>query len=140
MKEDMQDVSGTEARENINEAFNQTEDAPTSEDPFGSNAESDRIAKMQQNSDGPTYERNQGTADQSTGGSTDPNNSLTHANSGDETERGGNEAEQVDGYSDTNAEATVGSPDPGIKSNLEPLTPDEYAKAQKEARAEDHGK
>jgi hypothetical protein len=35
---------------------------------------------------GPSYERNQGVVDSPAGGSTDPHNTLSHADSGDETE------------------------------------------------------
>lgn len=58
------------------------EDAPTADDPFGTPAPSHAVI----DEEGPSYERDQGTADPSTGGSSDPNNTLTHANSGDETE------------------------------------------------------
>jgi hypothetical protein len=36
---------------------------------------------------GPSYEQNQGTPGEHHGGSTDPNNTLTHADSGDESVR-----------------------------------------------------
>ncbi len=45
--------------------------------------------------------------------------------------------EVVDGYSDTDAATSTGIPDPGMEGNQKPLSPDEYAKAQKEAREED---
>ncbi len=45
--------------------------------------------------------------------------------------------EPVDGYADTEGESNVGSPDPGVEPKLKPLDPDEYAKAQKEARSEE---
>ena len=48
--------------------------------------------------------------------------------------------EVVDGFSDTDSETKIGSPDPGNESKVKPLTPEEYAKAQKEARTEDDGK
>ena len=48
---------------------------------------------------------------------------------------------EVDGFSDATAEGStteVGSPDPGIPSDAPaPLSPEEYAKAQKEAREEE---
>jgi hypothetical protein len=62
------------------------DDTPTADDPFGTTPDSNRVREIQQTNPGPTYERDQGTADPSTGGSTDPNNFMTHANSGDETE------------------------------------------------------
>jgi hypothetical protein len=47
---------------------------------------------------------------------------------------------EVDGFSDVTAEGSdveVGSPDPGIDSEApKPLSPEEYAKLQKEAREE----
>ena len=47
---------------------------------------------------------------------------------------------EVDGFSDATAEgstADVDSPDPGVAEGaLKPLSPEEYAAAQKEARAE----
>jgi hypothetical protein len=48
--------------------------------------------------------------------------------------------ETVDGYADTEGESNVGSPDPGTESKNQPLSPDEYAKEQKEAREEDDDK
>jgi len=48
---------------------------------------------------------------------------------------------EVDGFSDVTAEgseAEVDSPDPGSDPSApKPLSPEEYAKAQKEAREED---
>ncbi len=65
---------------------NSLNDMPTADDPFGTATPSARVAEMQQTSDGPSYEQGQGTEDPATGGSTDPHNFMTHANSGDETE------------------------------------------------------
>lgn len=121
------------------------EDLPTADDPYGRAGDGPQVRKMQRDSEGPTYERGQGTADPSTGGSTDPHNFMTHANSGDETEMSdvdnenasSQSQESVDGFADTEGETTVGSPDPGIKPKLDPLSPEEYAEALKEARSED---
>jgi hypothetical protein len=48
---------------------------------------------------------------------------------------------EVDGFSDATEEGStpeVGSPDPGIAGDApKPLSPEEYAQAQKEAREED---
>lgn len=46
----------------------------------------------------------------------------------------------VDGFSDTEGQTTTGSPDPGTHSDNEPLSPDEYARLQKEARQEEDDK
>ena len=62
------------------------QDPPSSEDPYGSSPPSAKVQEITRTEEGPFYERGQGTEDPSTGGSTDPHNSLTHANSGDETE------------------------------------------------------
>lgn len=43
----------------------------------------------------------------------------------------------VDGYSDAQGETTTGIPDPGTHGGQPPLSPEEYAKLQKEAREED---
>jgi hypothetical protein len=47
---------------------------------------------------------------------------------------------EVDGFSDVTAEGStteVGSPDPGVAGDApKPLSPEEYAKLQKEAREE----
>src|ERR1044072_9584389 len=117
------------------------DDTPTGDDPFGTSAPAFR----QSEGDGPTYERDQGTADQSTGGSTDPNNSFTHANSGDETEmpdqdNNPTQNQAVDGFADTEGESNVSSPDPGENKDAQPLSPEEYAEAQKEARSEEDEK
>jgi hypothetical protein len=48
--------------------------------------------------------------------------------------------EPVDGFTDTEGDTIVDSPDPGNESKIKPLNPDEYAKAQKEAREEEHKK
>jgi hypothetical protein len=45
--------------------------------------------------------------------------------------------EVVDGFTDTEGETNVGSPDPGTEPKMPPLDPEEYAKAQREARSED---
>lgn len=51
---------------------------------------------------------------------------------------------EVDGFSDATAEgstADVDSPDPGVAEDaLKPLSPEEYAAAQKEARESEAGK
>jgi hypothetical protein len=44
---------------------------------------------------------------------------------------------EVDGFSDVTEEGSsteVGSPDPGSEGALKPLSPEEYAKLQKEAK------
>jgi hypothetical protein len=46
--------------------------------------------------------------------------------------------EVVDGYADTEGESEIDSPDPGGESKMNPLDPEQYAKAQKEARSEEH--
>ena len=51
-----------------------------------------------------------------------------------------NKDSSVDGFSDTEGETNVPSPDPGIERKLKPLDPDEYVEAQKEAREEDDKK
>ena len=46
---------------------------------------------------------------------------------------------EVDGFSDVTTEGSeieVGSPDPGSEGALPPLSPEEYAKLQQEAREE----
>ena len=48
-----------------------------------------------------------------------------------------NKVDGVDGFSDVEGETNVGIADPGVEPKLKPLDPDEYAKAQKEARTED---
>ena len=53
----------------------------------------------------------------------------------DNQDRGSQET--VDGFSDTDNESTTGIPDPGNEQKIKPLSPDEYAKAQKEAREEE---
>ena len=45
--------------------------------------------------------------------------------------------DSVDGFTDTEGETNVASPDPGVEPKLKPMDPDEYAEAQKEARKED---
>ncbi len=42
------------------------------------------------------------------------------------------DGDAVDGFTDTEGETTTGSPDPGVK--YDPLSPDEYAAAEKEIR------
>jgi hypothetical protein len=67
------------------------EDTPSGDDPFVPGAEEvpggftddiDRDSVSTPIGDGPTYERDQGPADDHTGGSTDPHNTLGHADSG----------------------------------------------------------
>ena len=49
--------------------------------------------------------------------------------------------EPVDGFSDTQGETTTGEPDPGVPSGAKPaLSPEEYARLQKEARETEDGK
>lgn len=48
--------------------------------------------------------------------------------------------ESVDGFADTEGQTNVGSPDPGENKKADPLSPDEYAEAQREARSEDDDK
>lgn len=43
----------------------------------------------------------------------------------------------VDGFSDTEGSTTVGSPDPGSEGALEPLSPEERARLEKEIREGD---
>jgi hypothetical protein len=43
----------------------------------------------------------------------------------------------VDGFSDTKGETNVDAPDPGNTNAQKPLSPEEYAKLQKEAREEE---
>jgi hypothetical protein len=118
------------------------DDDPTAEDPYESLPPSAVVEQMQRGP-GPTYERGQGTADPSTGGSSDPHDSMTHANSGDETEmpdqvdNQNRSQEAVDGFADTQGETNVGSPDPGANKKANPMDPEEYAKAQREARTEE---
>jgi hypothetical protein len=124
-------------------------DMPTADDPYGTLPDSGKVRQMQRSSSGPTYEAGQGTQDPDTGGSTDPHNFMTHANSGDETEMEENmndvdnqnrtqqQNEPVDGFTDTEGQTDIGMPDPGKKPKIEPMNPDEYAKAQKEARTEE---
>jgi hypothetical protein len=125
-------------------------DLPTADDPHGTSPQSGRVRELHRSSNGPTYEAGQGSADPSTGGSTDPNNSMTHANSGKETEMEENmsdvdnqnrtqpqEQGPVDGYTDTEGPTDIDSPDPGNEQKIKPLDPDEYARAQKEARADE---
>ena len=51
-----------------------------------------------------------------------------------------NETDPVDGFSDSQS-GTVGEPDPGRASDApKPLSPEEYAEAQKEAREADDEK
>jgi hypothetical protein len=69
-----------------------TPPTPTGDDPFvpgaaedseGNNSESEDAApKTIRDKEGPSYERDQGTNDDNVGGSTDPNNSLSHSDSG----------------------------------------------------------
>jgi hypothetical protein len=50
------------------------------------------------------------------------------------------QTDEVDGFSDVTSEGSeteVGSPDPGVEAGTPPpLSPEEYAKLQKEAREE----
>ena len=49
--------------------------------------------------------------------------------------------EPVDGFSDTQGETTIGEPDPGMPHGAQPpLSPEEYARLQKEARETEDGK
>jgi hypothetical protein len=49
--------------------------------------------------------------------------------------------EPVDGFSDTQGETTTGEPDPGVAKGAQPpLSPEEYARLQKEARETEDGK
>jgi hypothetical protein len=49
--------------------------------------------------------------------------------------------EPVDGFSDTQGETTIGEPDPGVAHGAKPpLSPEEYARLQKEARETEDGK
>jgi hypothetical protein len=49
--------------------------------------------------------------------------------------------EPVDGFSDTQGETTTGEPDPGTAPGAKaPLSPEEYARLQKEARETEDGK
>lgn len=50
------------------------------------------------------------------------------------------QTEVVDGFSDTKGDTEVSSPDPGTNPKVKPLDPEEYAKAQKEARSEENDK
>lgn len=72
-------------------------DYPTAEDPYGTQPakgefeEQEAAVRKLQDADPdgtkyPSYEVGQDPDDRSSGGSTDSNNTLTHANSGDETE------------------------------------------------------
>ena len=71
-------------------------DDPTAEDPYGTqpapgefSQSQEKVREMQENDptgqEYPSYEVGR-CPDDKTGGSTDPHNSMTHANSGDETE------------------------------------------------------
>lgn len=40
----------------------------------------------------------------------------------------------VDGFTDTQGETNVDSPDPGLEGAPDPLSPEEYAEAQREIR------
>jgi len=67
-------------------------DTPTSDDPFVPGTgdirdvelhqKEEKPSKKKKNLPDPTYEANQGNAPQETGGSTDPNNSLSESDSG----------------------------------------------------------
>ncbi len=67
----------------------QLSEYPSADDPYSTPAPSEEVLEMQRADPTgkryPSYEVNQDPEDHSTGGSVDPNDTLTHANSGDET-------------------------------------------------------
>lgn len=115
-------------------------DTPSGDDPYGSPSVSSNATRTAASAGAPSYEEGQGDANQMTGGSSDPNNSLTHADSGDETAGNSTEGNPpqvgIDGFSDTKG-GDVAIPDPGISRELEPLDPEAYAEALLEARTPD---
>jgi hypothetical protein len=94
------------------------DDDPTAEDPYGTAPQSAVVTGIQKTTDGPAYEAGQGTQDM-----VDNPNSNTN--------------ETVDGFADTEGESKVASPDPGTEGGAEPMDPEEYAEAQREARSEE---
>lgn len=113
-------------------------DLPTADDPFGDYPPSAAVRSMERRRPGPPYEdpdANPLGSPLLAGGSIDPNDQERSTTMNENSIERTND-DPVDGYSDAEGEPDVDPADPGFEGDQPPMSPEEYAEAQKQARDE----